>query len=468
MKIYNTLTRKKEEFIPIEEGKVGIYVCGPTVYNFIHVGNARPMVVFDTLRRYFLYKGYDVKYVSNFTDIDDKIINKAKEEGVEFSEITKKYINAYLENSRELNFLEDKTIHPKATEYIEPMIDFVSGLEKKGAAYNVDGDVYFDITKAKDYGKLSKKNIDELQAGARISVTDEKKNPMDFALWKKRKEETEPAWESPWGMGRPGWHLECSVMAGSILGETIDIHAGGEDLQFPHHENEIAQSETLHDEKFANYWMHNSMITVDNEKMSKSKGNFFLLNDIRKSYDLEIVRFWLLSVHYRKPINFSEEVMEQTKNGLERLYNGKKNLQKLLKTTEGKLSEEEKDTVKKVDEIIKDFETAMDDDLNTADGISSIYELVKLANSTLKEKSSKELVEYIYNSLMKLANVIGILYKEDKEESLDEQVEKLIAERQEARKSKNFQRADEIRDELKEMGITLKDTREGVEWSIDK
>lgn len=468
MKIYNTLTRKKEEFIPIEEGKVGIYVCGPTVYNFIHVGNARPMVVFDTLRRYFLYKGYDVKYVSNFTDIDDKIINKAKEEGVEFSEITKKYINAYLENSRELNFLEDKTIHPKATEYIEPMIDFVSGLEKKGAAYNVDGDVYFDITKAKDYGKLSKKNIDELQAGARISVTDEKKNPMDFALWKKRKEETEPAWESPWGMGRPGWHLECSVMAGSILGETIDIHAGGEDLQFPHHENEIAQSETLHDEKFANYWMHNSMITVDNEKMSKSKGNFFLLNDIRKSYDLEIVRFWLLSVHYRKPINFSEEVMEQTKNGLERLYNGKKNLQKLLKTTEGKLSEEEKEVVKKVDEIIKDFETAMDDDLNTADGISSIYELVKLANSNLKEKSSKELVEYIYNSLMKLANVIGILYKEDKEESLDEQVEKLIAERQEARKNKNFQRADEIRDELKEMGITLKDTREGVEWSIDK
>ena len=468
MKIYNTLTRKKEEFIPIEEGKVGIYVCGPTVYNFIHVGNARPMVVFDTLRRYFLYKGYDVKYVSNFTDIDDKIINKAKEEGVEFSEITKKYINAYLENSRELNFLEDKTIHPKATEYIEPMIDFVSGLEKKGAAHNVDGDANLDIAKAKDYGKLSKKNIDELQAGARISVTDEKKNPMDFALWKKRKEETEPAWESPWGMGRPGWHLECSVMAGSILGETIDIHAGGEDLQFPHHENEIAQSETLHDEKFANYWMHNSMITVDNEKMSKSKGNFFLLNDIRKSYDLEIVRFWLLSVHYRKPINFSEEVMEQTKNGLERLYNGKKNLQKLLKTTEGKLSEEEKDTVKKVDEIIKDFETAMDDDLNTADGISSIYELVKLANSTLKEKSSKELVEYIYNSLMKLANVIGILYKEDKEESLDEQVEKLIAERQEARKSKNFQRADEIRDELKEMGITLKDTREGVEWSMDK
>ncbi|WP_100065613.1 cysteine--tRNA ligase [Miniphocaeibacter massiliensis] len=468
MKIYNTLTRQKEEFKPIEEGKVGIYVCGPTVYNFIHVGNARPMVVFDTLRRYFVYKGYDVKYVSNFTDIDDKIINKAKEEGVEFTEITKKYINAYLDNSRELNFLEDSTIHPKATEYIIPMIDFVSGLEKKGAAYNVDGDVYFDVSKAKDYGKLSKKNIEELQAGARISVTEEKKNPMDFALWKKRKEETEPAWESPWGMGRPGWHLECSVMAQSILGDTIDIHAGGEDLQFPHHENEIAQSETLHDEKFANYWMHNSMITVDNEKMSKSKGNFFLLNDIKKLFDLEVVRFWLLSVHYRKPINFSEEVMEQTKNGLERLYNGKKNLGKLLNKATGKLKEEEKEKVFKIEEIVKSFETAMDDDLNTADAISSIYELVKFSNSNVDENSSKELAEIAYNALIKLANVIGILYKENKEESLDEQVEKLIKERQQVRKDKNFQRADEIRDELKAMGITLKDTRDGVEWSIDK
>ena len=468
MKIYNTLTRQKEEFVPIEKNKVGIYVCGPTVYNFIHVGNARPMVVFDTLRRYFLYKGYDVKYVSNFTDIDDKIINKAKDEGVEFTEITKKYINAYLENSKELNFLEDNTIHPKATEYINPMIEFVKGLEDKGAAYNVDGDVYFNIDSAKDYGKLSKKNIDELQAGARISVTEEKKNPMDFALWKKRKEESEPAWESPWGMGRPGWHLECSVMASSILGDTIDIHAGGEDLQFPHHENEIAQSETLHDEKFANYWMHNSMITVDNEKMSKSKGNFFLLNDIKESFDLEIVRFWLLSVHYRKQINFSEEVMEQTKNGLERLYNGKRYLEKLLKSSEGSLSEEEQGKKAKIDEIIKDFETAMDDDLNTADGISAIYELVKFSNSNIDENTSKELVEYAYDSLMKLANVIGILYKEDKEESLDEKVEKLIQERQDARKNKDFQRADEIRDELKEMGITLKDTRNGVEWSIDK
>lgn len=467
MKIYNTLTRKKEEFVPIEKNKVGIYVCGPTVYNFIHVGNARPMVVFDTLRRYFLYKGYEVKYVSNFTDIDDKIINKAKDENVKFSDITTKYINAYLENSKDLNFLENKTIHPRATEYINPMIEFVAGLEKKEAAYNIDGDVYFDITKAKNYGKLSRKNIDELQAGARISVTEEKKNPMDFALWKKRKEETEPAWESPWGMGRPGWHLECSVMAQTILGDTIDIHAGGEDLQFPHHENEIAQSETLHDEKFANYWMHNSMITVDNEKMSKSKGNFFLLNDIKKSFDLEIVRFWLLSVHYRKPINFSEEVMEQTKNGLDRLYNGKKRLEKLLKTAKGEITEEEKEKKNKIDEIVKDFETAMDDDLNTADGISAIYELVKFANSSLNENSSKEILEYNYKKLMELADVIGILYREDEESSLDEKVEKLIEERQKARKEKNYQKSDEIRDELKAMGITLKDTRNGVEWSID-
>ena len=468
MKIYNTMTRRKEEFKPIEEGKVGIYVCGPTVYNYIHVGNARPMVVFDTLRRYLLYKGYEVKFVSNFTDIDDKIINKAAEENVEFSEITNKYINAYLENAKEMNFLEEKTIHPKATEYIEEMIEFVSGLEEKNAAYNVDGDVYFDITKTKDYGKLSKKNIDELQAGARISVTEEKKTPMDFALWKKRKEENEPAWQSPWGMGRPGWHLECSVMAQSILGDTIDIHAGGEDLQFPHHENEIAQSETLNDLPFANYWMHNSMITVDDEKMSKSKGNFFLLNDIREHYDLEIVRFWLLSVHYRKPINFSDEVMEQTKNGLERLYNGKRALEKILKTAKGELKEDEKGKIAKVDEIVKDFELAMDDDLNTADGISSIYELIKFANTNINENSSKEFAEYAYKKLMELANVIGILFKEEKKETLDEQVEKLIEARQLARKNKDFQKADEIRDELKAMGITLKDTRDGVEWSIDK
>lgn len=462
MKVYNTLTRQKEEFVPIEEGKVGIYVCGPTVYNYIHVGNARPMVVFDTLRRYFMYKGYDVKYVSNFTDIDDKIIEKAKEEQVDFKEITKKYIAAYLDNSNELNFDEKDTIHPKATEYIGEMIKFVKGLEDKGIAYNVDGDVYFDITKAKDYGKLSRKNIEELQAGKRIEVSSEKKNAMDFALWKKRKEESEPAWQSPWGMGRPGWHLECSVMSQSILGDTIDIHAGGEDLQFPHHENEIAQSESLHDKDFANYWMHNSMITVDNEKMSKSKGNFFLLNDIREEYDLEVVRFWLLSVHYRKPINFSKEVMQATKNGLERLYNGKKKLEELLANAKpGELNEE---LSNEIDKIVNNFEVAMDDDLNTADGITAVYDLIKFANTNLDENSSKEIVEKTLDTLNKFSDVLGILQREEKDDNLDEYVEKMIQERTDARKEKNFAKADEIRDKLLEMGIKLKDTRQGVTW----
>ncbi|MDO5017924.1 MAG: cysteine--tRNA ligase [Lagierella massiliensis] len=462
MKVYNTLTRQKEEFVPIEKNKVGIYVCGPTVYNYIHVGNARPMVVFDTLRRYFLYKGYEVKYVSNFTDIDDKIIEKAKQEDVDFTEITKKYIDAYLDNSKDLNFCEDKTIHPRATKYIKEMISFVKELEDKKIAYNVDGDVYFDITKAKDYGKLSKKNIEELQAGKRIEVSSQKKNSMDFALWKKRKEETEPAWESPWGMGRPGWHLECSVMASSILGDTIDIHAGGEDLQFPHHENEIAQSESLHNKNFANYWMHNSMITVNNEKMSKSKGNFFLLNDIKKSFDLEVVRFWLLSVHYRKPINFSEDVMQSTKNGLDRLYNGKKRLQEMIEITESK--EIEENLSKEVDSIIKNFEKAMDDDLNTADGITALYDLVKFANTNLNPDSSKEILEKTYNTLVNLSEVLGILNRETKEENLDEYIENMIEERSSARREKNFAKADEIRDKLLEMGIKLKDTREGVTW----
>lgn len=466
MKVYNTMTRKKEEFIPIEKNKVGIYVCGPTVYNYIHVGNARPMVVFDTLRRYFQYKGYEVKYVSNFTDIDDKIIEKAKEENVDYTEITKKYIEAYLDNSKGLNFNEDATIHPRATEYIGKMIDFVKGLADKNIAYNVDGDVYFDITKAKDYGKLSKKNIEELQAGKRIEVSSEKRNAMDFALWKRRKEESEPAWESPWGMGRPGWHLECSVMAGSILGDTIDIHAGGEDLQFPHHENEIAQSESLHDKNFANYWMHNSMITVNDEKMSKSKGNFFLLNDIKDSYDLEVVRFWLLSVHYRKPINFSKDVMEATKNGLERLYNGKKRIENLLE--KAKDGQEERELSEEVDKIVKGFEEAMDDDLNTADGVTAVYDLVKFANTNLNEDSSKELIQKTLDALNSLAKVLGILTREEKEENLDEFVEKMIEERTKARAEKDFKKADEIRDKLGEMGIKLKDTKDGVTWEIEK
>lgn len=464
MKVYNTLTRTKEEFVPLEEGKVKMYVCGPTVYNYIHVGNARPMVVFDTLRRYFQYKGYDVTFVSNFTDIDDKIIQKAKEAGVDFKEITEKYIEAYLEDSTALNFKEEDTIHPKATEYIQEMIEFVKGLEDKGAAYNVDGNVYFDISKVEGYGKLSKKNIEDLQAGARIDIADEKKNPMDFALWKKRKEEDEPAWNSPWGMGRPGWHLECSVMSKSLLGDTMDIHAGGEDLEFPHHENEIAQSETLTGKPFARNWMHNSMITVDNEKMSKSKGNFFTIKDIAKHYDLEVLRLWLISTHYRNPVNFSDEIMEQTKNGLDRLYNGKNYLERLIDTAEvSEIQEDEKELKEKIDSYRLNFEKAMDDDLNTADGLSAIYELVRFTNGHLDEKNSKEIAQFALDTLMKLADVLGILYSRG-DEILDEDIEKLIEERTQARKDKNYQRADEIRDQLDAMGIELKDTSTGVEW----
>ena len=458
MKIYNTLTRKKEEFKPIQAGKALIYVCGPTVYNFIHIGNSRPMIVYDTLRRYLLYIGYDVKFVSNFTDIDDKIINRAKEENVPFTDITKKYIDAYLEDSYGLNLFESHTIHPKATECIDEMIEFVKVLEEKGIAYNVDGNVYFDITKAKDYGKLSKKNIDDLRAGARIDISDEKKNPLDFALWKKRKDETEPAWESPWGMGRPGWHLECSVMAKKFLGDTIDIHAGGEDLQFPHHENEIAQSECCNGKVFANYWMHNGMINIDNVKMSKSKGNFFTIKDIQKEYDLEVIRLWILSTHYRNPLNFSREVMEQTKNGLERMYNGKEHLERLLEICE----ERENADVSKLLEFKKEFLDSMDDDLNTADAISKVYELIRYTN-TFDENTDLKLVKGAVKLLSDLTSVLGLLYKEE-DDDLDEKVEKLIEEREEARKNKDFKRADEIRDTLKEMNIELKDTRNGVIW----
>ena len=458
MKIYNTLTRKKEDFKPIQAGKALIYVCGPTVYNYIHIGNSRPMIVYDTLRRYLIYIGYDVKFVSNFTDIDDKIINRAKEENVPFTDITKKYIDAYLEDSYGLNLFESHTIHPKATECINEMIEFVKVLEEKGIAYNVDGNVYFDITKAKDYGKLSKKNIDDLRAGARIDISDEKKNPLDFALWKKRKDETEPAWESPWGMGRPGWHLECSVMAKKYLGDTIDIHAGGEDLQFPHHENEIAQSECCNGKVFANYWMHNGMINIDNVKMSKSKGNFFTIKDIQKEYDLEVIRLWILSTHYRNPLNFSREVMEQTKNGLERMYNGKEHLERLLEICE----EKEDGDISRLVELKKEFLDCMDDDLNTADAISKVYELIRYTN-TFGENTDLKVVKGAVKLLSDFASVLGLLYKEE-DDNLDEKVEKLIEEREEARKNKDFKRADEIRDALKEMNIELKDTRNGVIW----
>ncbi len=462
MELYNTLTRKKEKFVPIVDGQVSMYTCGPTVYNYIHVGNARPMVVFDTLRRFFIYKGYNVKYIVNFTDIDDKIINKANEENTTFKDIADRYIEAFLEDAKGLNIYEEKTIHPKATEFIEQMIQFIEALIEKGAAYNVDGNVYFNIESAKDYGKLSKKNIEDLISGARVGVSEEKNNPMDFALWKKAKE-GEPSWDSPWGKGRPGWHIECSVMSRTLLGDTIDIHAGGEDLQFPHHENEIAQSETLTEKPFANYWMHNAMLNVDNQKMSKSLGNFFTVKDIAKEFDLEVLRFFLLSAHYRSPINFTREVMKQIENGLERLYNGKKNLEYLLEKTEDrKLSEEEKEILSIVEKYKNEFIESMEDDLNTADAIASLFEIVKFSNSNLNERASRELVENVYNILLELANALGILHK--KEEILEEEILELIEKRTVARKNKDFKLADEIRDALKEKGIILEDTQEGVKW----
>lgn len=453
------MSRTKEEFVPIKKGEVKIYNCGPTVYNYIHVGNARPLVVFDTLRRYFEYLGYDVTYVSNFTDIDDKIINRANEENVESVDIANKYIKAFMEDAKGLNLYEYETINPRPTEYMDEIIEFVDGLVKKGAAYELDGDVYFDINKAKDYGKLSKKNLEDLIAGARVDINDKKKSPADFALWKAKKE-GEPYWESPWGQGRPGWHIECSVMADSILGETIDIHAGGVDLQFPHHENEIAQSETLHDKTFANYWMHNGFITVDEEKMSKSLGNFFTVREISEKYDLEVLRFFLISAHYRMPVNFSDAVMEQSRAGLERIYNAKYKLEDLLKVAEDKESIGfDNTTVKRV----KEFEKAMDDDLNTADAVSVIFELVKDINTNLDENSPKADIMYAYNTLNNLTKVLGILNKK-REELDDDEILKLIDDREEARKNKDYKKADEIRDKLLDMGIKLEDTRDGVKY----
>lgn len=462
MKLYNTLTRKKEEFKPIKENEVTMYVCGPTVYDYIHVGNARPMVVFDTLRRYFIYKGYKVKYVVNYTDIDDKIINRANEENKTAKEIAEKYIKAFEEDAKGLNLYEEKTIHPRATEYIRHMIDFIEKLIEKGAAYNVDGNVYFNIESAEDYGKLSKKNIDELISGARVDVNEEKRNPMDFALWKKAKE-GEPYWDSPWGRGRPGWHIECSVMAKTLLGDTIDIHAGGEDLQFPHHENEIAQSETLTGKSFANYWLHNGMLTIDNQKMSKSLGNFFTVRDIAKEFDLEVLRFFLLSAHYRNPINFSKDVMEQLKNGLDRLYNGKSHLEYLLKNcSDRELTQEDRKSLADIDKFKKAFIESMEDDINTADAIACLFDLVKYANSNFDEKTPKTVVQYTYDNLIELSQILGILSKE--EEILEEEILELIEKRTQARKEKNYKLADEIRDKLRDMGIILEDTQEGVKW----
>ena len=460
MKILNTLTRRKEEFVPINEGKVGIYVCGPTVYDYIHIGNARPMIVFDTLRRYLEYKGYDVNYVSNFTDVDDKIIKRANEEGVDASVISERYIAEVKKDMAALN-VREATTHPKATEEIPDMIEMVKTLIEKGYAYEVNGTVYFRTRKFKDYGKLSKKNIDDLRSGNRdllVSGVDEKEDPLDFVLWKPKKE-GEPSWPSPWGDGRPGWHLECSVMSKKYIGDVIDIHAGGEDLVFPHHENEIAQSEAANGTEIARYWMHNGFLKINNEKMSKSLGNFFTVREIAEKYPLQVIRFFMLSAHYRSPLNFSADLVEASKNGLERILTAVDRL-KSISGTEGEV---DKAVADEMDAFVKKYEAAMDDDLNTADAISVIFELVKYANVNVTEESTKATVELVLNTVTKLCDILGII-TEKKKEILDSDIEALIEERQAARKAKNFARADEIRDQLSDMGIILEDTREGVKW----
>lgn len=461
MKIYNTLSRKKEEFVPIEEGKIRMYVCGPTVYNYFHIGNARPLVVFDTFRRYVKYRGYDIKYVQNFTDVDDKIINKAREEGVSAPEISERYIKEYFDDAKALNVIP-ADVHPKVSEHMDEIIDFIKTLIDKGYAYEADGDVYYITRKFVGYGKLSRQNIDDLEAGARIAIGDVKKDPLDFAVWKARKSPDEIAWESPWGMGRPGWHIECSTMAKKHLGNTIDIHGGGEDLQFPHHENEIAQSEACNGVQFARYWMHNGYITVDNVKMSKSKGNFFTVRDIRKEYSGEVIRFFLLSGHYKGPINFSRDLMEQAKNGLARIQNCKDELIYLLSNSDVPNSDKEEEIIKGFDVYKQKFIERMDDDLNTADGISEIFELVSDINTAIRGGVSREFARKALDAIQELSDVIGIL-QDEQTNDIDAEVETLVAERQEARKNKDFAKADKIRDELKERGIILKDTPQGVQ-----
>ncbi len=466
MKIFNTLTRRKEEFVPLEEGKVKMYVCGPTVYNLIHIGNARPMIIFDTVRRYMEYKGYEVNYVSNFTDVDDKIIKKAIEEGVSAEEISTRYIKECKKDMADMN-VKPATTAPQATQEIQGMIDMIQTLIDKGYAYPAaDGTVYFRVKKFKEYGKLSHKNLDDLQSGFRslkVSGEDQKEDPLDFVLWKPKKE-GEPSWPSPWCDGRPGWHIECSVMSKKYLGEEIDIHAGGEDLIFPHHENEIAQSECCNDKIFARYWMHNGFLNIDNRKMSKSLGNFRTVRQIGEQYDLQVLRFFMLNAHYRSPLNFSADLMEAAKNSLERILEaaGKLSDRKDNAAAEN-ITEEELALLKEAEGFVTKFEAAMDDDFNTADALAAIFELVKFANTNVNENSSKEFAAGLYEELFKLSDVLGLKI-EKKEEILDKEIEDLIQERQAARKAKDFKRADEIRDELLKKGIILKDTREGVKW----
>ena len=466
MKVYNTLSGKKEEFVPIEEGKVSMYVCGPTVYNLIHIGNARPMIVFDTVRRYMEHRGYDVNYVSNFTDVDDKIIKKANEEGTDPSAISERYI-AECKKDMEALHVKPATTHPKATCEIDGMIEMIQTLIDKGHAYVAeDGTVYFKTRSFPGYGKLSHKNLDDLRSGGRsllVSGEEQKQDPLDFVLWKPKKE-GEPFWESPWCEGRPGWHIECSVMSKKYLGEEIDIHAGGEDLIFPHHENEIAQSEAANGRPFAKYWMHNGFLNIDNKKMSKSLGNFFTVRDISEKYDLQVLRFFMLSAHYRSPLNFSAELMEAAKNGLERIVTCVSNLNFLLeKAQKQELSGEEEKALLQTKDFAKKFDEAMDDDFNTADAISAIFELVKFANTSVGEGASAAYIRALKEEIVELMDICG-LSVERRQEILDSEIESLIRERQEARKAKNFARADEIRDQLLEKGIILEDTREGVKW----
>lgn len=468
MKIYNTLSKSKEEFVPIQEGKVSMYVCGPTVYNLIHIGNARPMIVFDTFRRYLEYKGYEVNYVSNFTDVDDKIIKKAMEEGSTAEEVSKRYIAECKKDMEGMN-VKPATTHPLATQEIEGMIEMIQTLIDKGYAYDADGTVYFRTRKFEPYGKLSKKNIDDLEAGHRdiqVAGEDSKEDPLDFVLWKPKKE-GEPAWSAPWSEGRPGWHIECSVMSKKYLGDEIDIHAGGEDLIFPHHENEIAQSEACNGCQFAKYWMHNGFLNIDNKKMSKSLGNFFTVRDIAEKYDLQVLRFFMLSAHYRSPLNFSADLMEAAKNGLERIMTAGEKLRDVIANgKQDACSGEEQEIIKEAQRYVEKFEEAMDDDCNTANAISSVFELVKFTNSRVKEDSTGEFAKALYDILSELCDVLGIILEKEEQAVGDEDyIGEMIAKRVQAKKDRDFATADKIREELAAKGIILKDTREGTKWS---
>lgn len=466
MKIYNTLTRKKEEFVPLTQGEVKMYSCGPTVYNYFHLGNARPFIIFDTMRRYLEYKGYKVKFVQNFTDIDDKMINNANAQGITVKALADRFIEEYFTDAKGL-MIKEATCHPRATENIDAIIEVVKKLVDTGHAYVADGDVYFDVSSFPDYGKLSKMPLEDLNAGARVDVTDVKRNPADFALWKKQKE-GEPAWESPWGMGRPGWHIECSAMVNKYLGETIDIHSGGQDLIFPHHENEIAQSEAANGKPFARYWMHNGYITVDNEKMAKSKGNFFTVREIAAKYDYEVIRFFMMSAHYRNAINYSAELLEQSKSALERIYNCLYNLRFIAGTAKKRaLTDEENKILEEISAFKTQFENAMDDDLNTADAISAMFDLVKYANVNITANSPLEIINKAESLLSELGAVLGLLSKPE-EDLLSEEAKALVEKRNAARSEKNWSLADELRDELKKLGVELSDTRQGTKVHIVK